>query len=125
MHLLERQLTSLYPIRKRRSFNEREDQPTRVFGVHDSAFMPDIGMIERGQNLGFPLEASHAVAIAQERRGQNFQCYVTLKRCVACAVDFAHSARTDWRKDFVGAEFVTRRKRHVSESVKFSRLGSS
>jgi len=114
LHLLERQLTSLYPIRKRRSFNERENQPTRVFGVHDSVNVPDIGMIERGQNLGFPLEASHAVAIAPERRGQDFQRYVTLKRHVACAVDLAHAAHAEQREDFIVTEFVADRQRHMT-----------
>ena len=114
MHLLERQLTSLYPIRKRRSFNERENQPTRVFGVDDPVNGSDVGVVERSKNLGFTLKARHAFGIAQERRGQNFQRYVTLKRCVACAVDLAHAAHAEQREDFIVTEFVADRQRHLT-----------
>ena len=102
--LVERDWSSLDAIRQRRSFDEREDQPARVFGVHDSVNVSDVGMVERSQNLGFALEASHAVGIAQERRGQDFERDVALERRVARAVDLAHAALAEQGEDFVVTE---------------------
>src|SRR5580704_1052368 len=111
----ERDPSSFDAIRQRRSFDEREHQSTRVFGVYNSVNVSDVRMIERCQHFGFALEASHAIAIAQERRGQYFQRYVTLERRVACAVNLAHATLTEQGEDLVVTEFVAFREGHVSD----------
>jgi hypothetical protein len=61
----------------------------------------DVGVIERGRNFGFPLEASHAIGIAQERRRQDLERHLALEPGVAGAVDLAHSTPADGSDDFV------------------------
>jgi hypothetical protein len=72
-------------------------------------------MIERSQHLGLALEAGHAFAVAQERRGQDFQRDVTLERGVAGFVHLAHPALPEQGYDFVVPEFVADGERHVCE----------
>ncbi len=119
-----RKRPGLDAIRQRRSFDECQHQSAGVFGVHDSVNVSDIGVIERGENFGFPLEARHAFGIAQERRGQNFERHFTLERCVACAVDLAHPALAEQGENFVVAEFVAYGKRHTPDSTKLTRSRS-
>jgi hypothetical protein len=80
--------------------------PRESFGIHDSVNVSDIRVVERSQNLSVPLEASHAVGIAQERCGQDFERDVTLDRGVACAVDFAHASLAEQGENLIVTEFV-------------------
>ncbi len=102
-------------IRQRRSFDERQDQSTGVRRVHDSVDVSDVGMIERGQHLGFPLEASHAFGIAEEGRRQDLKRYVPLEHRVASAEHLPHTAFTQHGENFVVPEFVAHGKRHIRE----------
>ena len=69
-------------------------------------------MVERGQDLGFALEASHAFGVAGERFGEDLQRNIALQLGVACAIDLAHAARADGGEDLVRAKFRTRCQRH-------------
>jgi len=76
---------------------------------HKSAFfhavdLRDVGVIERGQYLCFALEACEALRVLGERRRKNLDRYVAIELGVVCAVDFAHTARPDGRKDFVRSQ---------------------
>ena len=61
----------------------------------------DVGVIERRQQLGLALEAGHALRVVCHSRQKHLQCDVALKDSVACAINFAHTARPERRKDFV------------------------
>ena len=61
----------------------------------------DIGMVERGEDLGFALEPYR---IRGQRRRQNLDRYVAFQLAVARAVDLAHTAGAERRDDFVGPE---------------------
>ena len=63
----------------------------------------DIGMIERGDGAGFLLETPQAVGIGGEGGGQNLDGDVASQALIAGAVNFAHSASSDERNEFVGS----------------------
>src|ERR1700694_5614477 len=69
-------------------------------------------MVERGQDLGFALEAGHALGVAGKRLGQNLQRNIALQLGVAGAVHLAHAAGTDGREDLVRAKSRTHCQRH-------------
>jgi hypothetical protein len=63
----------------------------------------DVRMVERGQRLRLALEAGHALRIAGELVGENFQRDVTVELGVARAVDLPHSAFADQGGHFIRA----------------------
>ena len=64
----------------------------------------DIGVIQRGKDLGFTLEASEAVGIEREFGGQDFQRDVAIQSGVARPIDLAHTAHAKQAGDFVSPE---------------------
>src|SRR5258708_5730600 len=74
-------------------------------------------MIQRRKHLGFVLKSSHAIGIAHQRRGQDFERNVALEGRIASAVDLAHSALTEQGEDLVVTEFIGDRQRHEYEQV--------
>ena len=64
----------------------------------------DVGMIQRGEHLGFALEPCQAVGVVRERLRQDLDRDVTIQLGVACAVDLTHSTLADRGDDFVDAE---------------------
>ena len=73
----------------------------------------DIGMIQRGDGARFEFEALAAHGIVSHVRRQDLQGDVASEASVAGAVYFTHAARAEGRDDFVGAEFVAGRERHL------------
>src|SRR5262249_14935320 len=53
--------------------------------------MRNVGMIQRCENFGFPLEANHASGIAGKHFGQYFERNVSFQFCILSAIHFAHS----------------------------------
>ncbi len=62
----------------------------------DIVNLADVGVVEGGDGSGFPLEAF------VETLGGNFDGYVAIEAGVVGSIDFAHAARAEGRKDFVG-----------------------
>jgi hypothetical protein len=60
-------------------------------------------MVERGEDLGFALEASHTLSVCGEGFRQNLQRYVALQFRVLGAVNLAHPARADQADNLVRA----------------------
>ena len=71
-------------------------------------------MIQRGNGLGFPLETLAELGIGE------FDRDVAIQTRVAGAIHLSHSARTKERKDFVRAEFISGRKRHMGNRAQCS-----
>ena len=61
-------------------------------------------MIQRGQDLGFALEAREAIRVAGDRRRQHLDGDRPFQVAVGGSIDLTHTPRTDLRGDFVGAE---------------------
>ena len=61
-------------------------------------------MVERGEQLGFALEAREPVAIEGEEFGQDFQRDVAIELRVARAIDLAHPACAEPGQNLVAAD---------------------
>ena len=78
-------------------------------GGHAPAFFQavdgrDVGMIQRGEGLGFTLEASQAIRVVRKRLGEDLDRDVAVQLRIARAKHLAHPADTDAGDDFVDAE---------------------
>ena len=58
-------------IGQRRAFDQLQDQRSEltVRSVFQPVEAPDVGMVQRGEDLGFPLEAGQPVTVGRERFG--------------------------------------------------------
>ena len=70
-------------------------------GIFESVDRSDVGMIQRRQNFGFALEPRHALGIARESLGQNFQRHIAAEFRVVSAIDLTHASRTEGRDDLI------------------------
>ena len=60
-----------------------------ALGFFQPVDVPDVGMVQRGEDFGFALEASEAVRVGGERVGQDLQGNVAAKLRVGGAIDLA------------------------------------
>ena len=77
-------------IRQGRPLDEFEHQRLGALRFFQPVDVPDVGMVQRGEDLGFALEAGQAVGISGERLGQDFERHVAVELRVAGAVDLTH-----------------------------------
>ncbi len=117
--LLQRNRTRSDAIRQRRAFDQLHHDGT----VFESVDHRDVGMIQRRQHFGFTLEASQAVRMMRQCRGQNFYGDIAVELCVASAVHFTHAARAERRKNLVGAQSSPCGERHM-ELIQLKFTGS-
>jgi hypothetical protein len=61
-------------------------------------------MIQRGERLGFALEAREAIVVSGKGVGEGLDRDLTAKRRVLRAIDLPHAAFANRRGDFVDAE---------------------
>ena len=61
-------------------------------------------MVQRGEHLGFPLEAGQAVGVGRKRLGQYLERHVAVELRVAGLIHLTHVAFADLGSDAVGAE---------------------
>src|ERR1700733_2853633 len=85
------------------SFEKFGDEVGRAVVFADVVDGEDVWMIQRGYGASFLLEATEAVGIFRESFREDFDGYVAAEAGVLCAEYFAHSARADWRGNFVRA----------------------
>ena len=91
-------------IRQRRPLDQFEHQRLGAFSLFQPVDVPDVGMVQRGEDLGFALEAGQAVGIGGEGLGQDFQRHVAVELRVAGAVDLPHPACANLGGDLIRAE---------------------
>ena len=72
----------------------------------------DIGMLKRGNGFGLALHALFQFRVRGKMRRQNLDGDGAVEACVLGAIDFAHAASAERRKDFVRTELRARGKRH-------------
>ena len=58
------------PIRQRRPFDQLQDQRPDALRLLQPVDAPDVGVVQRRQDLGLPLEAGQAVRVGRERLGE-------------------------------------------------------
>jgi hypothetical protein len=73
-------------------------------GVLQAVNRRDVGMIERGKDLGYALETSHALRITCESGRKNLDGYIAPQLRIPGAIHLPHPARADNIGDFIRAE---------------------
>jgi hypothetical protein len=58
-------------------------------------------VIERSEDLGFPLKTCHALGVSSKDLGQNFERYIPVQLGVVGTVDFSHPSFADLLDDLV------------------------
>ena len=86
------------------AFEQFGDDVGRAVGFADVEDGKNVGMVQGSGGAGFLGETLQAVLVSGERGGQNLDGDGAVEAGVAGAIDFAHSAGSDGRKDFVGTE---------------------
>jgi len=73
--------------------------------LFDAVDLRDVGMIQRGQGLGFAIKARQAFRVAGERARKNFDGDVALQLRVVRAIHLTHPTRAERCQDLVLTEF--------------------
>jgi hypothetical protein len=92
------------PVRQILALDEFHDERTDAVGFFETVDVGDVGMIQRGERLGFLSEPRQPIRIAGEGVGQNLQRYVTIQLRVVGAIHLAHAPFADLGRDFIDAE---------------------
>ena len=82
-------------VRQGWPFDEFEHQRPDALSLLQPVDAPDVGVVQRGEDLGFPLEAGQPVGVGRERLRQHLQRHVSVKLRVAGLSDFTHPAFAD------------------------------
>ena len=69
-------------------------------------------MVEGGEDLGFTLEALHALFVASEGLREDLDRHLALQLRVARPVDLAHPPRAQKRDELIGTEPLSGRQGH-------------
>ena len=69
---IDRNWSAPNSLGQRPSLNQFEDQETPTIGFFQIVDRCDVGVVERRENFGLPLESRHAFGIAAEFIGQDF-----------------------------------------------------
>ena len=99
--LVNGQLPVRDPIRERRALDELHDQRMHASRLFEPVHDRNVGMIQRGENLGFAMEAREPVRIGSERVGEHLDGDITIETRVAGAVDLAHTPGPQRAEDLV------------------------
>jgi hypothetical protein len=73
----------------------------------------NVRMVQRGEDFGFTLKSRETFGIGGERLGQDLDRHVALQPHVARAINLAHTAGADGRKDLVRSETIAGRQDHA------------
>ena len=89
---------------QRLTIDELEDKRVYAVMLLQPVDGGDVAMIERGKRPGFALESRQPVGIGSKRGWQDLQGHVSAKLEVVRAVDLAHPADAEERRDLIRAE---------------------
>jgi hypothetical protein len=106
------------PVSERRAVDQLQYERLEAVRFFKAVDPADVGMVQRGEDLGFAFEANQAIGIEREGFRQDLHRDVATELRVARTIDLSHFPRPKEREDLVGAETGARRKRHrVSRRV--------
>ncbi len=74
-----------------------------TLGLLDRVDRDDVGMIQRGQGLGLPLEAVEPLRICGQLGRQHLQGHLAVEAQILGTINLAHTARTELFQDPVMA----------------------
>jgi hypothetical protein len=116
----QRQRPGSDPIGQRRPVDQLQHEGVRRAGVFEPVDVPDVWVIELGEDLRLAAEAPQAIGIGGERVGQDLQRDVAVELGVLRPVDLPHAARADGSDDFIGPKASARRQRHGQSDASYS-----
>ena len=76
---------------ERFTFDELHHQKLHVAGLFEPVESGDVGVVQRGKELGFPLETSQALFVLSELSRQDFDRHISTKRRVLGPIDLSSS----------------------------------
>ena len=82
-------------------FDQLQDQTMNPVGLFQAIDGGDVGMIERSQDMRFPLEADHALRVVGEDRRQNLEGNFTPQLGVGGAINLSHPALAEHLRDAI------------------------
>jgi hypothetical protein len=100
------------PGLERLAFHELHDQGGDIAGLFQSVDDRDVGVIQRGEDLGLTPETDHVARVAGESRGQHLDSDIAPEFGVLRSIDFAHPTGADRSGDLVGANARADGERH-------------
>ena len=107
--VVRRQRSARDAIGQRLALDPLEDQVAGfVPGLLEAMDGGDVGMVERGEQLGFALEAGELLGIARDLGGQRLDRNEPIELAIAGEVDHAHATAAELAFDDVVAEFPRR-----------------
>lgn len=117
-HLLQRQRAFLQAVGKGGALDQLEDEHERAVRGLDAVDLADMGMVQRGEHLGFAAQPRDPVGIGGEAGGEHLQRDAALEARVDGAVDLAHAALAELPRDLVvGNPLPDQRRRPWHASV--------
>src|SRR5262245_23725971 len=103
-HLIQWQGTLHQPVGQRLPFDLLHHQEEDPFLAADVVQRADVGMVQRGDALGFPLEAGAELLILGKTLGTNLDGHFPIQASIPGAPHLAHAAGTQRADDLVGAQ---------------------
>ena len=76
---VERDRSLLDAVRQRRPFDEFEDQRPDALSLLQPVDAPNVGVVQRGEHVGFTLEAGQPVWVGRERLRQDLERHVAVE----------------------------------------------
>ena len=83
------------------AFHQLQRQKMHTLCLFKSIDGSDVGVIELGQQLGFPLKPGQSLGVPGELLGQHLDGHFTVEVGVLGPVDLTHTAFTDFLQNFV------------------------
>jgi hypothetical protein len=89
------------------TFDQFHHQRGATSTLFEAMDVGDVRVVQRREELCFPLETRKALGIIGERIRQNLDCHIAFQLSVPRTPHFAHAAHADLGGDFVRAEART------------------
>jgi hypothetical protein len=112
--LRRRQGASRQPDGERLALDHLHDEIVDALVAADVVNGADVRVIERRHHARLALEPGAALLVGRPHRGQDLQRDGAAQARIVRAVDVAHAAGADGRRDAVGAELAVHKRRRVA-----------
>ena len=100
-------------VGERRPVDELHHQRLAAIGALEAVDHRDVGMAERGEGPGFPLEARETIGVLRDRLGQDLDCDLPPEVRIGGPIHFAHPTHADLGDDFIRADARAGLQRHM------------
>ena len=89
------------PLRQRRTLHQLQDERSQLARFLQAVDDTDVGMIERRQQLRFPLKPAQHLAIPDEPLRQNLERHLTAQLSIGGPIHCTHSAFAEFGRNLV------------------------